>query len=288
MGIAEPWVRGLSHAPTVTHARHAYHLADRGDVLLPWFQTAYRDIARRDGIEAIDLVCVTEASPNLQARPRYVEPVLDPWSASAEALRVDELYVTEGPAAGALLLAHGGRRFAAHVFTPLAIPGSDVITQRLMATSFDDRSAEATTGSTEADDERNDSVMRRPRQTRLSDAETGHLLAVRGPARFVRWQELVRKHDWPRWVRVQCGTKPALLVPTDGPLPLEAAFEGVGAGAKQPEIIVEEVLDGAWLPGPEGHHFVELVLPVRRARSAWMRHSTMPAEAPVELDHGRL
>jgi len=284
-GVVEPWVRGLSHAPTVTHARHAYHLADRGDSLLPWFRAAYHDIARCDGVDAIDLVCTTEGSPNLQARPRYVEATLDPWGATG--LGVNELCMVKGSSPGVLLLAHGWRRWAAHVFTPQAIHGSDVLMHRLMATSFDDRTAEPTAEAEEPGCEQGDPLLRHPRRTRLSAAEIERLLSVRGAARFVCWQALVRDHAWPRWVRVQCGAKPALLVPTDGPLPLEAAFEGVGSRAKHPEIVVEELLDGAWLPGSDGHHFVELVLPVRRTRSAWTR-PTMPAEVPVELDHGCL
>lgn len=291
-GLAAPWVRGLSHAPTVTHARHAYHLAERGDSLLPWFRAAYRDLARRDGVEVVDLVCSTAGSPNVQARPRYVEPTLDPWGAAAEGPGVDALRVVQGPTPGALLLAHGGRRLAAHVFTPLVIPSSDVITHRLMTTSFDDRSNEPTAepnppAELETDHDEPDAALPRPRRTRLSPAEAERLLAVRGAARFVRWQELVRHHGWPRWVRVLCGTRPGLLVPTDGPLPLEAVFEGAGTGDRLPEIVVEAVLDGAWLPGPTGHHFVELVLPVRRRRSAWTRPTVHP-EPLVESDHGRL
>lgn len=290
-GLAVPWVRGLSHAPTVTHARHAYHLADRGDPLLPWFRAAYRELARRDGVEVVDLVCSTAGSPNVQARPRYVEPTLDPWGVAAEGPAMDALRVVQGPTPGALLLAHGGRRLAAQVFTPLVIPGSDVITHRLMTTSFDDRSAEPTAEPdphAEPDEHAEpDAALPRPRRTRLTAAEAEHLLAVRGAARFVRWQELVRQHAWPRWVRVLCGTRPGLLVPTDGPLPLEAVFEGAGTGDRRPEIVVEAALDGAWLPGPGGHHFVELVLPVRRRRSAWTRPTAHPAPA-VEHHHGRL
>lgn len=290
-GLAAPWVRGLSHAPTVTHARHAYHLAARGDVLLPWFRAAYRDLARRDGVEAVDLVCRTEGSPNVQARPCYVDALLDPWAATAEGPGVDALRVVQGPTAGALLLAHGTRRLAAHVLTPMVVPASDVITRRLMATSFDDRSTEpAAVPEAEARPDAAldpaDDALPRPRATTLTAAEAEHLLAVRGAARFVRWQELVRRHGWSRWVRVSCGARPSLLVPTDGPLALEAVLEGAGAGQERPAIVVEEVLDGAWLPGPSGHHLVELVLPVRRRRSAWTRPDAHPAPA-AEPDHGR-
>lgn len=290
-GLADPWVRGLGHAPTVTHARHAYHLADRGDPLLPWFRAAYRDLARRDGVEAIDLVCTTEGSPNVQARPRYVEATLDPWGAAAGEPGLDALRMVPGPTPGALLLALGRRRLAAHVFTPMTIPDSDVITHRLMTTSFDDRS----TGLAEAEpdpsleggepsDPDADIGLGRPRRTRLAAAETERLLAVRGAARFVRWQALVRTHAWSRFVRVQCGTKPSLLVPTDGPLAIEAVLEGVGPGT---EIVVEEVLDAGYLPGPHGRHLVELVFPVRRIRSAWARPA-VHADAPMERDHERL
>lgn len=292
-GLTAPWVRGLSNAPTVTHARHAYHLADRGDPLLPWFRAAYRDLARRDGVEAVDLVCATEGSPNVQARPCYVEATLDPWGAASEGPGIEALKVVQGPTPGALLLAHGSRRLAAHVFTPLVIPPSDVITHRLMTTSFDDRSAEPTAdpdhqAEPAAEHDGSDAALPRPRRARLAPAEAEHLLAVRGAARFVRFQELVRRHAWPRWVRVFCGTRPGLLVPTDGPLALEAVFEGAGTGDRLPEIEVEEVLDGAWLPGPAGHHFVELVLPVRRHGSAWTVSTVVHPEPPVERGHGRL
>ncbi|MCX4247477.1 lantibiotic dehydratase [Paraliomyxa miuraensis] len=278
-GLATPWVRGLSHAPTVTHARHAYHLASRGDALLPWFRAAYRDLERQHGVESVDLVCSTDGSPNVQARPRYVDGILDPWGTASDGPRVEQLRLVPGPSSSAVVAAYGQRRLAAHVFTAVAIPSSDAITHRLMTTSFDDRLEPTEAEPAALEPETDDLAPRRARRVQLSDAETEQLLAVRGAARFVRWQALVQTHGWSRWVRIHCGARPGLLVPTDGPLAIEAAFEGAGSKT----IVIEDVLDAAWLPGPHGHHFVELVLPVRRTPCAWTIPSTHE-----ERTHGRV
>ena len=50
------------------------------------------------GVRAdVDLVCATEGSPNVQARPRYVEATLDAWSAASEGPGVDALTLVDYP-----------------------------------------------------------------------------------------------------------------------------------------------------------------------------------------------
>ena len=136
-GLARPWLRGLSDVPTATHARHAYHLAERGDPLLPWFRAQYREFAR-EGVEVVDLAYEHEASPNLLSRPRYVPAVVAPWSGEHDRSLSADASLVAGPRPGSLLVHAGGRRMSLHAFTATATP-EDPILERLLASSFDQR-----------------------------------------------------------------------------------------------------------------------------------------------------
>ena len=280
-GLRRPWLRGLSDVPTATHARHAYHLAERGDSLLPWFRAQYLEFAR-EGVEVVDLAYEHEGSPNLLSRPCYVQDVVAPWSGAADETLSAEALLCAGPQPGALLVHAGGRRMSLHAFTATATPAEDPILDRLLATSFDNRADQMRTlaeGPRVSEAPREPSMgtaILEPRRIELHAGEIGSLAAVRRFERYRRWQRLVTVHELPELVRVCIGARPGLVIPTSSPLALESAFEGLRSSDV---VVVEEVPERGWLPGPHGAHVAELVVPVRRRDHLWCSSDR------EELDH---
>jgi len=236
-GLAHPWVRGLSDVPTATHARHAYYLGRIGDPLLPWFRATFRDLQRTCGIESIDLVHDHPGSPNLLARPRYTDSIMDPWGTTPGALACADARLVQGPHPATILLQAGQRRLAVHVFTALVVPPTDVVIERLMATSFNWRMPGPPSGEATSEEEADavlplhrsqlpSGAILEPRRTLLPEHEVEGLITARGAQRFRLWQQLARSYRWPALLRIAFGSAPALLVPTDSPLALEIAFEG--------------------------------------------------------------
>jgi hypothetical protein len=256
--------------------------------LLPWFQATLRDLERTCGVQIVDLLYDHPGSPNVLARPRYTERVIDPWGTTPGALPGANARLVQGAHPGAALLQLGECHMAVHVFTAMAVPPTDVVIERLMATSFNWRTelppADRPTPARDAADRECPANGRRlsagialePCHAQLSDHDVERLAGSRGAQRFRLWQQLARAHQWPALLRITVGSAPALLIPNDSPLALEVACEGIQA--THPEapgvrmrVTVEEVAEGPWLAGTHGHHMAELVLPVRRTRHLWER-----------------
>lgn len=287
-GLRHPWIRGLSNAATATHARHAYHLRHIGDPLLPWFRATFRDIEQTCGIRIVGLVYDYPGSPNVLARPHYTNSFLDPWGTTPGALPCEGARLVQGPHPAAALLQLGQRQMVAHVFTAMAAPPTDVVVERLMATSFNwgtnPPQQDHSIPEHEAKGAGHQSRRRRlpngavvePRRMLLPAQDVEALIGTVGAQRFRLWQRLARSYRWPALVRISLGSAPALLIPTDSPLALEIAFEGVRALQTDEQsvtvgtrVIVEEMAEGPWLEGAHGRHIAELVLPVRRTRHLW-------------------
>jgi hypothetical protein len=274
----------LSDVATATHARHAHHLARCGDRLLPWFRAVFADLARTHRVTIADLVHEHPGSPNVLARPQYTEVCVDPWGTEAEAVPWVEPRLVEGPAPGTTLLALGSARIAAHVFTATAVPASDVIVARLMATSFDSRLSAAGRDRQRGEQPEVPTSTRavyQPERWRLSESELGGLLRTRSARRFVRWRQLAKHYRWPSLVRLVIGDAPAILVATESPLAVEAAFEGIRAPVegRSGALVVEAVVERGWLQGPRGFHLTEIVVPVRRAHHLWSANKSDEAIA---------
>jgi hypothetical protein len=270
-GLARPWLRGLSNVPTATHARHAYHLAELGDPLLPWFCDQYRELAR-EGVEVVDLAYEHEASPNLVSRPCYVPTVIAPWSGAASETLSQGALLGSGPQPGGLLVYADGRAMSLHAFTATATPSEDPILERLLATSFDNRADQIRTlaeGPRAAEDPHEPSTstaILEPRRLSLSADEVRSLSSVHRFERYRRWQRLAAALELPELVRLYTGARPGLVIPTSSPLALEAALEGLRS---DDVIVIEEVLERGWLPGSRGTHVAELVMPLRRRDHLW-------------------
>jgi hypothetical protein len=179
---------------------------------------------------------------------------------------------------------------AVHVFTAMAVPPTDEVVERLMGTAFNWQTklpqSDDATPEHEAEGARHQSRRQRlsngaviePCRWWLSDQDVDAVTGTRGAQRFRLWQQLARSYQWPALLRITFGSAPALLIPTDSPLALEVAFDGMRASETKEQgvtvrtqVIVEEVAEGPWLEGVHGHHMAELVFPVRRTRHLWER-----------------
>lgn len=271
-GIGRGWIRGCSVNPTATHSRHAYHLG-RGqcDPIERWFRATLAELGRSSGLQMVDLLVPAAGSPNVIARPRYVEPVLDPWATEPDGPDVAALALARGPRPSALVIEGAAHPMVAHGFSPTPVP-DDVVVRRLLATSFRDESPVPRTDPTRSKPTHSPSgATLTPRRVELTASEVEALADSRGAARFSIWSRWVRRHGLPAWVRLSIADRPALLIPIDSALALEAAFEGVtpsSAGVSTP-IAVEAMVEGPWWPGVHGAHLAEIVLPIRRREHAW-------------------
>jgi len=281
-GIERGWVRGCSVNPTATHGRHAYHLGGRqGDPVERWFRATLAELDRTSGLQMVDLLLPAAGSPNVIARPRYVEAVLDPWATEPDSAGVVGLALDRGPRPSALVIRGAARPIVAHGFSPTPMP-DDVVAQRLLATSFRDESEVPCSGARPVAPSRLPSgATLTPARVELGASELQALVDARGAARFLLWSRWVRRHALPTWVRLSIADRPALLIPIDSALALEAAFEGVTAtsGGVPTKIAVEAMIEGPWWPGVRGRHLAEIVLPVRRCQHAWTPYEGQPRAA---------
>lgn len=270
-------LRGVSDAPTATHARHAAALQGIGDPLLAWFQRRLARLSDATGIEIVDLVSDAVASPNVTARPAYVPHSLHPWSA-------DELGLDRGaelwrwPTPDTPIVRTRGRRLAAYLFSAATAPLGDPITARLLSTSF----SSLADGSEPDSDVGPDTTSQRPRSqtdggrdmsgasTWLARSECEALSRARGADRFRLWSRLARAHGFPPLVWLARANRTPLLVATHSALAVEAALEGF-TGEK---LAVEESLEGGWLLAADGGRRAELVLPMYRMHNLWLGPDT--------------
>jgi hypothetical protein len=268
------WVRGVSDAPTATHARHAAALAERGDPLLPWFRARFDRLAADAGLEIVDLVADAPVSPNVCSRPEYVARCVRPWSVDDAGLGARARLV-RGPHRGALLIDDAGRHRVAFAFTAATAPTRDPIVARLLATSFSPLAdgppsavRDVAPSSATRDVARrttDDGRVVVPARTMLSTTQCRGLATVRGAARFVMWRRLVRTHRWGAIVRVSRAHGEPMLVPTGSPLAIEALFEGF----RGEPLVVHEVIDRGWSVDAAGARCVELVVPFARPGNPW-------------------
>ncbi|MCA9688682.1 MAG: lantibiotic dehydratase, partial [Myxococcales bacterium] len=283
-GVA-PAVRGLSFSATPTHARHAYHLAGRGDPLTDWVSTTLTQLEQACGVSCVELAHPHVGSPNVLARPDYGCARVNPWGADAGALDCAGARLVDGPQPGAPLVELAdGRRLAVHVFTATGVPRGDYVTERMLVSTFytlaalppADRLAFAFELSSRTASPRvtlPSGASIRAGRVILADHEARALCEARGARRYLVWQTLARRHGFAPLARITCGRAPSLLVPRDSALALEAAMEGVrGVDGEPPRIVVEEVVEDAWVSVEGGaRHIAELVLPFVRARHLWQR-----------------
>lgn len=261
-------LRGLSDVPTATHARHAYHLAALGDPVLPWLRTQLQELGGH-GHALADLAYTHAGSPNLLARPCYVDALCGPWSAMPGQTLPHEAALVPGPQPGALLVDTKRGTMSLFSFTATVIPESDTILARAQLSSFDARGMRnaADTGSTpRATSPKLGELTLEPRRVELSPEQVEQLASVRRLPRYRRWLQLAATLELPELVRVTIEGRPGLVIPTCSPLALEAACEGLRDGAR---ICVEEVVERGYLPCASGRHLAELVLPVRRHDHLW-------------------
>jgi hypothetical protein len=229
----------------------------------------------------VDLLLPPAGSPNVIARPRYVEPALDPWATEPDGAGVVGLALDRGPRPSAVVIQGAARPLVALGFSPTPVP-DDVVAQRLLATSFrDDSQVPRSDPSPVAPTRLSSGATLTPARVELGASEVQALVECRGAGRFLLWSRWVRRHALPTWVRLSIADRPALLIPIDSALALEAAFEGVTGSTDgfPTKIVVEAMIEGPWWPGVRGRHLAEIVLPLCRRQHAWTPYEARPYAA---------
>lgn len=272
----QPLVHGLGLDATAAYARLAGLLeGERGGVLGGWLRDRYREVAERTGVDFAALLH-DHATPNVLAQPALVGAVLDPWGLAPGRLPDRGLRVHVDPERGWPVVAIPGRARPVVVIVPTAAtpPADDACVHALLLTSLHlppmlppgARAARAGDGDAPRLGPRlrlDDGTVIRTRKTELVGEPLASLTTVSGAERFARWQRLAASHGWPRRLLVARDGGPPLLVDRDGPLAIEAAFEG-SRGARR--LHVEEFVRDAWIgdDDDERRYVADLVLPFVR------------------------
>lgn len=271
-----PLVHGLGLDATAAYARLAGLLeGERGGPLGGWLRDRHRAVAERTGVDFAVLL-YDHATPNVLAQPELVGEVLDPWGLAPGRLPDRGLRMLVDPERGWPVVSIPGRSRPVVVIVPTTAtpPSDDPCVHALLLSSLhvppmlppgaraaraEDEDAPRLRPRLRLDD---GSVIR-PRSTEVVGETLASLTAVAGAARFARWQQLAASHGWPRRLLVSRDGGPALLVDRDGPLAIEAAFEG-SAGARR--LHVEEFVRDAWIGDDDDdrRYVADLVLPFVR------------------------
>jgi hypothetical protein len=273
-----PVLRGIVRDATPAFSRCAW-LLEPGNVrtLTNWLSGHFNGVT--PDIDQAELL-VGGANPNVLARPNLLAHAIDLWGTEPGSLdaRGAVIFVDECTQAPLLRLPGRERPLAVHSLTAALVDPGDHAQHLLLLSSLrtppqiprGDRLGfrdERTGGRHSPRVRLRGGAVVRTRRTAITGAELQALLACKSADRFARWQRLAADREWPALLLVRRDDEPALLVPRDSPLAIEALFEGAAACL---HLHVEEFIDAAWISDNRGQRYVaELALPFVRRTHLW-------------------
>ncbi|MGW4029826.1 lantibiotic dehydratase [Streptomyces sp. NPDC004838] len=263
-----------------------------------WYHRTLTRAAGEADLEIVEYVGPCEAMPNMLARPRFPFRQWDRWG-TLSSYRTDQ--IGAGPATdGApvvLATARGrSRPMAICCFSPANVGYSEPRLEALLLSSFRDMpdwfapelpmEAELVQSAPSPALLLPSGNSVKPRRTVLHGTTLAELVAARRPQRFLLWQDLARRHDWPELVLVSRDVGSPLPVVRDSPLAVEAVLRGLSD--RTGFLCVEEPGEQAQLSTDEGEAFtVEFIVPFLRRRHAWSRLASGQPGAPRRPHAGR-
>jgi hypothetical protein len=261
------------------------HLFDTAALpLTAWIRSELGGLARRHGIEVVELLATCENNPNALARHRFCDRAIELWETSGcqdviEAA-AGRLLLDQRTRLPFLRLPGSSQDLAVFSFAAANVAAGDPVAKALLRTGFRDAPQTNFRASLfcyerEIREPRfaprlrlNDGSVVRGRRTVVPAERLRSCSRSSGAERFAFWAGLARQYNWPALVNARRGHGPSLLVARDSPIAVEALFHGIG---EEPSpLIVEEFPGTPWLVNSTGgHHTIELAVPFVRSEHAW-------------------
>jgi hypothetical protein len=264
-----------------------YGLAQRarrrfaGHPLHVWYGQVLAEAGARAGLEPVEYVGPCEGMPNALARPDFGVRCWDRWG-TASSFREDQVTMTMLPAGATkvplLRFASRERPAAIFCFSPVNLGFSEPTLERMLLSSFRELPLWLGPGlplRCELGRDRPTPALKlpggevvRPRRLFVYGEALAELAAASSAERFLRWQALARRHQWPAIVLVARDGRRPLPVVRDSPLAVEAALQGLREGVRF--LSIEEPDDQAWTVDHQGLAYsMEVIVPYLRRRHAW-------------------
>jgi hypothetical protein len=270
-GIAR--VIGIDDSPIRLFGRHS-SLLGLGNEAERWVQELFSRLRAECGVQVGDLAIPFEGNPNVLAGPSLAHLLVEPWGAEGIDLHGADLRTQ----AGAILLHTPSAGWITSISCSSAYGlGGDPLAAGIAWSGFDepmDPNFRATSQNAPGEDESLHYAPRlvlssgaaiRPRRTSLAGALLEELTRLPRKARYRHWRKVAERLGWPERVALSFDGGPPLTIPSSSPLAVEAAFQGA---SRTRRIVIEEGA-AAWLPGTEGHHIAEIVVPFSRTPHAF-------------------
>lgn len=277
-------VHGVFDEITPLFARFAGLLDESGLPLTGWVRSRLEELGRRHDIQIVELLAPCEFNPNALARPRFCGTTIELWGAcgspdvmTTSSARIVFDHRTQNPF---LRLRCSSHDIAVASFAAANIAAGDPVARALLRTGFRDL-PHANFRSSQVCYDREiqepafaprlrlrDGSLVRGRRTFVSEERLHPLLRSSGAGRFALWISLVHEYDWPLLVNARRNGGPALLVPTDSPIAVEALFHGM---RNEPgPLLIEEFAGTPWLSDSAGRHYaLELAVPFVCSEHWW-------------------
>lgn len=272
-------ISGIDDDPARAFTRFG-ELLDADDRLHDWLRQKLSEISVENQIDIVEIQTHFEGNPNPLARRQIVAETIDLWGAYPNSLSLKSAQITLDRTTKTPLLSVPlrSRPIAVFFFCAANIGAIDPLVSLLLYTGFQERSSyfksiemlinkDLKTTHTPRIILENDEIIR-PKQTILNQELLQQMISLLPRDRYLRWQEMARDFGWGNLLNVRVDREPNLLIKSDSPLALEAAFKSIKPSTKV--AIVEEIIDLPWLVDRDGqHYFAEFAMPFQRAKHGW-------------------
>jgi hypothetical protein len=273
-------VSGIDDDPARAFARFG-KLLDSNDELSDWLRQALTEIESKHQLTFVELQVPFESNPNVIARCKFVEQTIDLWSVNPQGLSLRSARIEIEPLSQTPVLSIPSLPdpIAIFFFSTANIGAIDPIANLLLHTGFQERPSyfqsiemstvlrSDTTICTPRIKLESGEIIR-PRRTVLDRESIQKIIYNSPPERYQIWQQMAQKFGWSKLVNLQVDRQPSLLIKSDSPLALEAAFKSLKPDTQS--LIIEEVIDLPWVIDRDGkHYFAEFAMPFQRSKHGW-------------------
>jgi hypothetical protein len=273
-------VSGIDDDPARAFARFG-KILDSNNELSDWLRQVLKEIESNYQLTFVELQVPFLSNPNVIARCKFVEKTIDLWCANPQSLSLASarIEVDQHSQAPFLSISSLPDPIAVFFFCTANISVIDPIASLFLHTGFQERpshfqliemssilASNLTICTPRIKLDRGEII--RPRRTFLNQASIQQIIAISPPERYQIWQQMAQDFGWSNLVNLQIDRQPSLLIKSDSPLALAAAFKSLKPETQS--VMIEEVIDLPWLIDRDGqHYFAEFAMPFQRSKHGW-------------------
>jgi Lantibiotic dehydratase, N terminus len=273
-------ISGIDDDPARAFTRFG-KLLDTDERLHSWLRQKLVEISVKHQLDIVEIQTHFADNPNPIARSQIMAKTIDLWGADPNSLswRSARITFNQRTQTPVLSIPSQPQPIAVFFFCAANIGAIDPFANLLLYTGFQERPSyfqsietlintqlEKTTSTPQIS--LNTGEIIRSRQTTLSQELLQEMIALSPPDRYLIWQKMARDFGWSKLLNIRVDNEPSLLIKSDSPLALAAAFKSIKPNTKF--AIVEEVIDLPWLVDQDGqHYFAEFAMPFQRSKHGW-------------------